>query len=293
MTDESSFMESLLHVGTAVQSPLYSRIRLVGVGRATLKEFFYKNPTTNVYDELDTDENDEGHEPPIVMTEFTVVRDSPISSSASIAQLGNKGARSVHCSPVHALAEMSSVINRVTYLHDDRRRLVKGLKAAKIRLERANVFEDHDGIGQATSSQDDQEVIQKFLDKYTHADDIPRLDTSGVASLENYGLNFYSAFSTIPQLTNAALELFEPYYSPAVRKTEEHEMEVASFVAFRALDGFCSNRDLAAALQCTNTVERFNAAYDLMLRHKELLENMAEYMSQDLRDCGEECTDLW
>ena len=348
MSDETSFMESLSQIG-GVQSPLKSRVRLVGIGRANLKEFFYKMPTkrdegddddddehddgeeqivariyneeeeefddelgmdviTEDYDEKDEvydalmedehhdDEEEEDQETPIVMAEFTLIRDSPTSSTAHASQLGNKGAQSVHRSPVHALAEMSKIVNRVIYLHDDRRRLVQGLKAAEARLRARNVFEDHDGIGQVTAKNDDgdQEIIEEFLTKYDHGD-IPQssLDTSAIASMENYGLNYYSAFSAIPQLTTVALQSFEPYYSPEVRQTEEYEMEISSFVAFRALDGFCSPQHLAWALQCTNTIERFNAAYSLMWRHKELLEKMAENTSQDLRDCGEECTDLW
>lgn len=304
MTDESSFMESLLQIGTA-RSPLRSRIRLVGVGRASLKEFFYKirakdeNEEDKHGDRMEThksdvhfeedhcDREEEEREIPIVMAEFSMIRDSPISSTANESQLGNKGARSVFCSPVHALAEMSRVVNRVICLHDDRRRLVKGLKAAKRRLEQANIFEDHDGIGEATArNADEQAIIEKFLIKYSHTADVPPLDKSSLTSMENYGLNYYSAFSSIPQLTSVALETFEPYYSPEVHQSEEHEMEVTSFVAFRALDGFCSPKDMAAALQCKNTIERFNAAYDLMRQHKTLLESMA-------RDCGEECTDLW
>lgn len=311
LTDESSFMESLSQIGT-VRSPLRSRIRLIGVGRASLKAFFYK---VRAKDESGVDKHEdrmiaqrshllpehENHqdneederEVPIVMAEFTMIRDAPISSTASESQLGNKRARSVHCSPVHALAKISGVMNRVICLHDDRRRLVKGLQAAKLRLEKANVFEDHDGIGQATvRNEDDQALIEEFLAKYNHAD-VPPLDTSSLALMKNYGLNYYSTFSSIPQLTRVALETLEPYYSAEVRRSEEHEMEITSFVAFRALDGFCSAQELAAALQCTNTIERFHAAYDLMRQHKTLLVNMAEFTSQDLQDCGEECTDLW
>jgi len=345
-------METLRQTGTAT-SPLHSRVRLVGVGRASLNDFFFKVPSKFV-DEVDDDSQDEcsdnqgddenekrpipidyegyeydmdgrdelgmdteyheyygyeedavlldedydeldeeEEETPVVMAEFTFIRDVPILSTASESQLGNKGARSVHSSPVHALAEMSKVVNRVTYLHEDRRRLVKGLKAAKVRLEQANVFDDHDGIGKATAKDEEEhEIIEEFLTKYNHGA-VPLLDTSALASMDNYGLNCFSAFSSLPQLTNVALQTFEPYYSPDVRKSEEHEMEVASFVAFRALDGFCKPQDLAWALQCTNTIERFNTAYDLMRKHTDLLENMAEYTSQDLRNCGEECTDLW
>lgn len=315
MSDETSFMESLLYARTKT-SPLNKRIRLVGVGRAMLKDFYYKHPLRESGEEGSISSNDdwkkhndqvlfdkqnlegseddeEERQTPIVMAEFAVIRDTPMSSTAIASQLGTKGARSVRSSPVHALAEMSKIINRVIYLHDDRRRLVRGLKAAKARLEHANVFEDHDGIGEVTAKEkDDQAIIEEMLTKYNH-NDVPQLDTSALAFMENYGLNYYSAFSAIPQLTKTALEILEPYYSPELNHSEEHEMEVTSFVAFRALDGFCSPHDLAFALQCTNTVERFEAAYDLMRSHKKILKNMAEYTSQDLRDCGEECTDLW
>jgi hypothetical protein len=252
----------------------------------------YERENPGVQDEIHVDDKDP-KDPPIVMAEFAMIRDSPISSTASASQLGTKGARSVHRSPVHALAEMSSVVNRVIYLHDDRRRLVKGLKAAKLRLEQANMFDDHDGIGEVTSKdEDEQALIEELLNTYNRGDVLP-LDTSTVASMDNYGLNYYSAFSSIPQLTKVALETFEPYYSPEEREREEYEMEITSFVSFASLHGFCSPKDMAWALQSTNTAERLNAAYDLMSRHKELLENMAEYTTRDLRDCGEECTDLW
>jgi hypothetical protein len=283
------------------------------VGRASLKEFLYKLPTNldeEEHDDEDDDEEDlveaehndeddhddeDEQQTPIVMAEFTMLRDTSVSSTAEEKRLGEKGARSLNRSPVHAIAEMSKLHNRVIYLHEDRRRLVKGLKAAKARLENKMMFEDHDGIGQATyRDEDGEEIVQEFLQRYDHEDEVlPTLDTSVLSTKENYGLNYYSAFSSIPQLTNVALQSFEPYYSPERRSGEEHEMEIASFVAFRALDGFCTPQDIAWALQCTNTIERFNTAYSIMYRHKLSLEKMAEYASQDLRDCGEECTDIF
>lgn len=311
-SDETSFMESLRLVGP-LRSPLNSCIRLVGVGRASLKEFFYKLPTNldeegdeddehdqdddddEQYDEEDEHDEKDTKQTPIVMAEFMMLRDSSVSSSAEAGRIGDKGARSLNCSPVHAIAEMSKQLNRVVYLHDERRRLIKGLKVAKVRLEQKNIFEDHDGIGQATVKDDDADkIMEEFLAKYDHDHDVlPTLDTSVLSTMENYGLNYCSAFSSIPQLTNVALQSFEPYYSPELRCSEEHEMEIASFVVFRALDGFCSPQDMAWALQCTNTIERLSAAYGIMWRHKLLLEKMAEHAIHDLRECGEECTDIF
>ena len=282
-----------------------------------MKKFFYKLPT-NLDEEGDEEDQHEEDEPedyyydeqhneedehdekdmkqtPIVMAEFMILRDSSVSSSAEASRLGDKGARSLNCSPVHAISEMSKHLNRIVYLHDERRRLIKGLKVAKARLEQKNIFEDHDGIGQATANDiEDKNIIEEFLAKFDRDSVfLPTLDTSGLSNMDNYGLNYYSAFSSIPQLTNVALQSLEPYYSPDLRRSEEHEMEIASFVAFRALDGFCSPQDMAWALQCTNTIERLNTGYGIMWRHKLLLEKMAEYAIHDLRECGEECTDIF
>lgn len=346
MDDESSFMESIMRIrsrdGGAGDDdmiiPSSSTVRLVAVGRAVLKDFFYKVPTELSGDEMkdedeDDDEDDDFEEwdededkTPIVMAEFDLLTDNGLFSSVSPTDIGVKGARSAQSSPVHALAELSRIANRVTWMHDDRRRLVAGLTAAKARLHLANLerkrskqkeeeiehLEDYDGLGllgggNSYSESEDEAVeggmtIDEFLSTFkgsergSEENDISQSHPSAtekLAKMENYGVNYYSAFSSIPDLTNAALKIFEPYYSTEHREREEHELEVRSFVAFRALEGFASAEDMAWALQCTCTAERLTRAYEIMLRHRVLLEKLAEEVSDELRDCGEECTDLW
>lgn len=333
-SSETSFMESVMSAGANKDMvlPLNSRVRLVGVGRALLRDYFQKLPSAveNVdveeealdddefdeddeYDEYDDEEDDDSNIP-IVMAEFDLLTDS--SKKSNSYDIGSKGARSRYMSPVHAIAEMSRFANRVTYLHEDRRKLVAGLTAAKARLKLASgrgdvyddEFMDYDGLGLLFGGdpgmevedevEDGQMTIDEFLSRFegktdSGENDEPSSPTEKLATLENFGLKYYFSFSSIPALSNESLNLFKPYYSKALRETEEHELEVLSFVAFRALDGFCTAQDKAWSLQCTNSVERLNRAYDLMWKHKTLLEQLAQEFSKKLRDCGEECTDLW
>jgi hypothetical protein len=114
-----------------------------------------------------------------------------------------------------------------------------------------------------------------------------------VEASENYGLGYLGAFSTISELTTMTVKLLEPYYSQKYRDREEHEAEVSSFVAFRALEGFIDETEIANALHCTSSIERLARGYELMIDHKIQLKKIAERISDELRDCGEECTDLW
>jgi hypothetical protein len=51
--------------------------------------------------------------------------------------------------------------------------------------------------------------------------------------------------------------------------------------------------ELGWTLHCTNTIDRLHQAYEWMFEHVCLLKQESEKISQELRDCGEECTDLW
>ena len=111
--------------------------------------------------------------------------------------------------------------------------------------------------------------------------------------MENYGANFFGAFSSIDALTKEALKMFEPYYSETHRDREEFELEVSSFVAFRVLEGYADPKDIVWSLHCTSSRERMERAYHIMIDHRIKLRKLAERISDELRDCGEECTDLW
>mmetsp|Transcript_26598 Transcript_26598/g.37458 ORF Transcript_26598/g.37458 Transcript_26598/m.37458 type:complete len:549 (+) Transcript_26598:337-1983(+) len=350
MTDESSFMESIMRASTNKKMvPLNSRIRLVGIGRAVLRDFFHKLPS-EIEDQAlipkeellhnenhgDSDDNDDNYNN-IVMAKFIMLTDTSHFSSASFDKVGIKGARSPNMSPVHMLAELSRISNRLIWIHDDRRRLVAGLVAAKTRLAVAKTrqnegvgggpnegnsnsnknnnlwdddLQDWDGFGQLEQSnnnmkvdrEEDAEAAQAAIidllmrvtdEHHVHVEPDGLRTKDQVTNMDNYGLNYYSAFSSLPDLRKVALSLFEPYYSKDHREEEEYELETLSFVAFRALEGFISADEMAWALRCTNTIERLQKATEHMMEHKILLENLAEDISEDLQDCGEECTDLW
>lgn len=309
-SDETSFMESMNQFGSqGYVTPLSSNVRLVGVARAILGDLFYKMPTMDKSegmqdegdseqdDTMDDDEDDfideDEESSPIIMAQFTLLTDTTKRESNPFDKVGEKGAKSYEKAPIHAIMEMSNLANKIMRIHEDRRRLVNGLTAAKARLDHKNVYEDTDGLGQL-QRQIDQAAVDFLLERYDLEQNNASFGSSGrLAGLDNYGLNYYSAFSPILSLTNVAMDIFAPYYSPKIQETEEYRLEIFSFVAFRALEGFCTTYDLAWALRCINSAERLNKAYELMLEHVILLEGMAKQASNDLRDCGEECTDLW
>jgi hypothetical protein len=308
-SDETSFMESMNQFGSrGYVTPLSSNVRLVGVARAILGDLFYKMPTMDksegTQNEGDSEQDDtmnddddfideEEESSPIIMAQFTLLTDTTKKESNPFDKVGEKGAKSYEKAPIHAIMEMSNLANKIMRIHEDRRRLVNGLTAAKARLDHKNVYEDTDGLGQL-QRQIDQAAVDFLLERYDFEQNNASFGASGrLAGLDNYGLNYYSAFSPILSLTNVAMDIFAPYYSPKIQETEEYRLEIFSFVAFRALEGFCTTYDLAWALRCINSAERLNKAYELMLEHVILLEGMAKQASNDLRDCGEECTDLW
>lgn len=275
-------MEIMLGCRNQVQ-PLSSKVRLVGVGRAELTDFFYQMPTLLEEDEeclIDDDDDDyddlppliaEDREDPVVMAEFRIINDDTKSSIHSMQNIGMKGARSPLMAPVFAINEMAKYSNKVTRLHDDRRRLVNLIASAKTRLAECNMFDDADGIGSIFA------IEECLID-----------ETERLLQCDNYGLNYYSSFSSILDLTGVAVDVLENYYSPARRDTEEYRLEVLSFVAFRSLQGYCDPAELAWALTCTNSIERLERAYDLMLDHFWTLKDMVKEANADLIALGQD-----
>ena len=281
VSKEKDFMEIMLGCKGSI-SPLASKIRLVGVGRADLTDFFYQMPTEleldddvecSIEDLEDFDDLppliEEDRQDPIVMAEFSIINDDPKSSLDSMHKIGEKGARSPQMAPVFRITEMAKFANKVTRLHDDRRRWVNLVASAKMRLTEQNMFDDADGIGTISGGLD-------LLD-----------ETERLLQCENYGLNYYSSFSSIPDLTGVAQDVLENYYSPTRRSTEEYRLEVLSFVAFRSLEGYCNVSELAWALTCTNSIERLNRAYELMIDHLWSLKDMVQQANEDLLAVGE------
>lgn len=201
MSDAESFMESVSRAGRGFL-PAESKIRMVGVGRAAVHDFFYQVPSDvrNAVDEdghliIEHDGGDDGPEPAqnVVMAQFQLLSDGEQRSAAFALDTG----RSARSSPVHALHAMQTAASRIHFLHEDRRNLVAGLKAAEMRLHngrRRRAGEsgngaalhppqpsaalshgdgedliDHDGIGMLFSDAEveaTQLVFDKFLEEF-------------------------------------------------------------------------------------------------------------------------------
>jgi hypothetical protein len=111
---------------------------------------------------------------------------------------------------------------------------------------------------------------------------------------DNYGMGTSAAaFSSIPPLARMLMEKLQAYYSPQKQATEEHYYETMSFMAVLSLKETLPSEALNYALKVTNTMERMEWAYQRMIEHRLILQEASEEISADLRDCGEECTDLW
>ena len=165
-----------------------SKIRLVGIGRAALSNFFYRMPSQMAKDVQDdegylqhvdlkvqqhlhaqqqreeefdqgaTNEQEEEEEEDddllrlnIVMAQVRVLHDHDAHSQT--------GALS---SPVHTVAKMSTWASRLQLAHSDRQQLVTGLQTAKARLQLVGLRQDlydHDGLGELfwPSLQDDEQ----------------------------------------------------------------------------------------------------------------------------------------
>lgn len=310
-SSQTSFMESIQNIRdnsrNKMMIPSECSFRLVGIGRAAISGFHSRlsNSYWQAFDEKQLGYREqESDEAPLLLTQFQLLIDTDQRSMAA-----QKRGRAQFCSPAHAIAEMSQWAGKLNFMHEDRQRLVRGLKAAKARLEASNLLlEDYDGIGMLSSGfialdDEDRAKTQPDIDKLLN--DYPGTrapsQTDGLSSAmekvekwENFGLGYSSAaFASIPPLTRTLMEKLQAYYSPHKQATEEHYYEVLSFMAVLSLKESLSPASLDFALKCTNTMERMMWAHEKMTEHRLLLKQASEEISSDLRDCGEECTDLW
>jgi len=332
-----------------------SAIKLVGVGRAFLHDYFSSKDIgmpqeeeelskllamIQEYDrqefyedededeehivELDDDDEEDDEELPVVMAEFDLLLDDSSLTPSDEVQSTKYGedVTKHRASSMHAITELYRCANKVYRLHEERKKLVTGLRAGEARLRLGKEdgaassssaegaasaegsddncwveFEDCDGLGSLlVGVLDDQaanELGQQQQDGVVPASesDAPR---SRLETLENYGLGSYGILSTIPDLTKQLLVHLEPYYSPTHREREEYEAEIASFVAFKSLEAYVAPNEVAEALVVPNSAtQRLERAYEIMMRHRDELMELVEKISQELMECGEECTDLW
>jgi len=115
---------------------------------------------------------------------------------------------------------------------------------------------------------------------------------SRLLELDNYGLgSTASAYSDIDRLTGVIVELLQVYYSPErTTRTEEFEYSMFSWVALQSVMEFSQQQESTkVAWQATNTLDRMEATYHMMISHVEALRELALAKNEELHDCGEEC----
>jgi len=293
-------------------------VKLTGVGRVLLYDYFSSKDAgiteeevelENIlkliqeYDKEYEDMGDDGQEEddhddddfPVVMASFDVILDD--SSILVNQSTKHQDATVDRVSSVHAITELYRTANKVYRLHEDRKKIVAGLKAAEERLllgkermyENCDIeYEDCDGLGVLSDGVD-------FLLNEVEAVEITTgtARLSPLAQMENYGFGSFGILSTIPDLTRELALYLESYYSPSHREREEYDAEIASFIAFRCLEEYVDPSDIAAAMLTPSATERLNMAYDLMMRHREELNELVKMISDDLYECGDDCKDLW
>jgi hypothetical protein len=298
-------------------------VKLTGIGRVFLYDYFSSNDAgitkeeeklenilkmTQEIDgkENDEDENDddedgkEEEDLPVVMASFDVILDD---SSIKINQsTKHQDATEHRASSMHAITELYRTANKVYRLHEDRKKIVTGLKAAEARLllgkERMfencdTEYEDCDGLGFLFSLDEVDMSSEMDDDEGVKEEQLPQFYSCPLAKVENYGFGSYGILSTIPDLTREHMLYLESYYSPSHREREEYEAEIASFVAWRCLEKYADPSDIAKALLTPSATERLNLAYDIMMRHREELNELVSMISDDLFECGDDCKDLW
>jgi hypothetical protein len=311
-SSKASFMESVQLISAKQKDsiiPSQSKIRLVGIGRAALSGFHSRLPNSywqefdrKQEDDEDLDDGDyhDDRETPLLIAQFQLLVDTDQRSEQA-----HQAGQARFVSPVHALAEMSQWAAKLQFMHEDRQRLVQGLKAADARLKVSTAvgLEDHDGIGLLSSGfsfeEKEWQQLQPDIDRLL--EDFPGSHVAAgqsalyrVMEWDNYGMGTSAAaFSSIPPLARMLMEKLQAYYSPQKQATEEHYYETMSFMAVLSLKETLPSEALNYALKVTNTMERMEWAYQRMIEHRLILQEASEEISADLRDCGEECTDLW
>ena len=299
-----------------------SVVKFMGVGRVLLHDYFSsknaglseeEEELSKIMDRLqefdkeeldeedgnDTNEEDDDNKLPVVMAEFNIVLDD----SSIVPDSDKSTTLKPRMSSMHAVTELYRTANKLYRLHEERKKLVAGLRAGQYRLyhgkkklggggEDGNCpvefeFEDCDGLGLIGVV--DGDASSNFEDVGALLGPI----RSELPTMENYGFGSYGVFSTIPDLTQQLMANLEPYYSQTYREREEYEAEVASMVIFQTLKEYATPQEMAAALLTSSATKRLELGYEIMLRHKNELNDLVKIVSEKLIDCGEECTDLW
>ncbi|KAL7552062.1 hypothetical protein ACHAWF_015273 [Thalassiosira exigua] len=274
--------------------------KLTGVGRAFLSHYFSSRDAglsgeeeAEPIDPADLKLKPEEEEDlPVVVAQFELFSDEATPESGK----------------QEGIAELYRAANRVYRLHEERKKLVAGLQAGAARLRSRKQskaspiassfedlcppdFEDWDGLGLAYGTIVDV-VADEPDDEELSEPSSPAPPRSPLEALENYGLGSYGALSTIPDLAASMSSLLAPYHGPDRRARAEYGAEVASMTAFRALEGYASPDEAARALLATSAARRLELARDIMERHRDELDELAEMIGQELGRCDESGADL-
>jgi len=258
-------------------------------------------------DAADLDPNiDLGRRLPVIMAEYDVFLDDP--PVVADRPYPNDGQDASGNGASSAIAELYRAANRAYRLHEERKSLVVGLRAGAARLrygmrrmttvdlDRCVEFEDWDGLDLA----EEDDVVSE-----NHSSGAPPTATfsKGVGddvpigreleAMENYGLGSYGILSTIPDLARQLMSQLGPYYGPIHRERGGYEVEVASMAVLRTLEDYATPAELAAGLLAPCATRRLEIGFEVMMRHKEKLNELVRIISEELMDCREECTDQW
>ena len=239
---------------------------------------------------------------PIIIGEFSMLND--FETSSSLDDYGRKRL----CSPTHAINALNTASLKVERAHQQRQHIVAGLKAAKARLDATkkmmqdfesdedlfkSIFEE-ECLTEDDSCMTVDDFLATFKGNFAGSGNFEQRTTwEKLKGIENYGLHISSSLSSISELTDEAIAQLEPYYSEIYREREAYRHEILSFVAWKALEGVVDHSQMAWALRSGSTVERLERAHEAMMEHRSLLEQIAKEVVAELRECGEECTDLW
>lgn len=323
--DSTSLRESLAGLST---TPFYkdgTKVRLLGIGRAKLFDFYAyeadegneyeadeklqfesqatassaistsSNNASGVEDEYEKGLIDEACDSrnsvrePVLMARMTLILDGLLKPD-------EKDEYSRYSSPVHLVNKLSMWASRIAFLHEDRQKLVQSLHAATSRLEiLSNQLEDLDGIGDLFQEQceaiDRPPLSTKNCWGSQHSTSLMvSNEAARLLEIDNFGMgSTSSAYSALNAMSRVLTERLQIYYSPERVDTEEFEYSMFSWVALQSLMDFLPKSSIQLAMSSTNSVERMSMLYDAMCSHKELLLELVRAKEQELRACGEEC----
>mmetsp|Transcript_46080 Transcript_46080/g.55460 ORF Transcript_46080/g.55460 Transcript_46080/m.55460 type:complete len:281 (+) Transcript_46080:465-1307(+) len=202
-------------------------------------------------DNDDDDENDPLYPTPLIMSDFELLHDDDSVTGKGYLFLSRSSFRNnqgcqphvisrnefSRSSPVHAIAELHHMYNRVTWMHTERQKLVKGLRMAKIRLENREALNDEesdfrDYVKWQEEEEADFMTVSAFLTKYGGQTANP---TGNIASVSaNVNVNGGTGSLPTPTIVSDPNNLF-----PSLGFSMEPKInEISGIERIRQLDNY-------------------------------------------------------